>query len=51
MTTYSRTREFAGTTFIQASFKDASWRFSDVSGAGVVTDPPMRTRGKVFHMP
>lgn len=33
MTTYSRTREFAGTTFIQASFKHASWRFSDVSGA------------------
>jgi hypothetical protein len=32
MTTYSGTDEFAGATFIRASFKGASLRFSDVSG-------------------
>ena len=32
MTTYSRTKEFEGATFVQASFKGATLRFSDVSG-------------------
>lgn len=32
MTTYSGTREFEGATFVKASFKGASVRFSDVSG-------------------
>jgi hypothetical protein len=32
MTTYSETKEFEGATFIRASFKDATLRFSDVSG-------------------
>ncbi len=32
MTTYSGTKEFEGTTFVKASFKGASLRFSDVSG-------------------
>ena len=32
MTTYSRTKEFAGATFVKASFKGATLRFSDVSG-------------------
>ena len=32
MTTYSGTKEFAGATFVRASFKGATLRFSDVSG-------------------
>jgi hypothetical protein len=32
MTTYSGTREFEGATFVKASFKGATLRFSDVSG-------------------
>jgi hypothetical protein len=32
MTTYSRTKEFEGATFVEASFKGATLRFSDVSG-------------------
>ncbi|MEO8107634.1 MAG: DinB family protein [Actinomycetes bacterium] len=32
MTTYSSTKEFEGSTFVQASFKGAVLRFSDVSG-------------------
>lgn len=32
MTTYSRTDEFEGATFIRTSFKGATLRFSDVSG-------------------
>ena len=32
MTTYSDTDEFAGATFVRASFKGATWRYSDVSG-------------------
>ena len=32
MTTYSRTKEFEGATFVKASFKGATLRFSDVSG-------------------
>ena len=32
MTTYSRTKEFEGATFVRASFKGAKVRFSDVSG-------------------
>ncbi|NCT90501.1 DinB family protein [Cellulomonas sp. APG4] len=32
MTTYSRTKEFEGATFVRASFKGAKMRFSDVSG-------------------
>ncbi|WP_193605920.1 DinB family protein [Nocardioides dongkuii] len=32
MTTYSGTNEFEGATFVQASFKGAALRFSDVSG-------------------
>jgi hypothetical protein len=32
MTTYSRTREFEGATFVETSFKGATLRFSDVSG-------------------
>ncbi|HET7349298.1 MAG TPA: DinB family protein [Marmoricola sp.] len=31
MTTYSRTKEFEGATFVRASFKGATIRFSDVS--------------------
>jgi hypothetical protein len=32
MTTYSRTTQFEGATFLRASFKGARFRFSDVSG-------------------
>src|SRR4051795_13354023 len=32
MTTYSGTKEFEGATFVEASFKGAALRFSDVSG-------------------
>lgn len=32
MTTYAGTREFEGATFVKASFKGATLRFSDVSG-------------------
>jgi hypothetical protein len=32
MTTFSRTKEFEGATFVEASFKGATVRFSDVSG-------------------
>src|SRR6478736_3335926 len=32
MTTYSGTKEFEGATFVRASFKGATLRFSDVSG-------------------
>src|SRR5690606_38509077 len=32
MTTYSRTKEFEGATFVRASLKGATLRFSDVSG-------------------
>ncbi|WP_306205861.1 DinB family protein [Actinoplanes sp. RD1] len=32
MTTYTRTKEFEGATFVNASFKGATVRFSDVSG-------------------
>jgi hypothetical protein len=32
MTTYSGTKEFEGATFVKASFKGATLRFSDVSG-------------------
>ena len=32
MTTYSGTKEFEGATFVKASFKSATLRFSDVSG-------------------
>ncbi|WP_188037176.1 DinB family protein [Actinotalea sp. JY-7885] len=32
MTTYSRTKEFEGATFLQASFKGATLRFADLSG-------------------
>jgi len=32
MTTYSGTKEFVGATFVKASFKGATLRFSDVSG-------------------
>ncbi len=32
MTTYSRTKEFEGATFVQASLKGAALRFSDVRG-------------------
>ena len=32
MTSYSRTKEFEGASFVEASFKGATLRFSDVSG-------------------
>jgi hypothetical protein len=32
MRTYSGTKEFAGATFVKASFKGATLRFSDVAG-------------------
>ena len=45
MTTYSGTDEFEGATFVKASFKGATLRYSDVSGV----DDAQRRRGRTRH--